>query len=81
MLFRDKDGTWHNRKHKSMQQKVQLALVLCRHRKITSLQNQQQRLPLVTTQDHGRKLTFDNIDYRREVHDMTEEHQNEDNTV
>ncbi len=29
--------------------------------------------------DVGRKLVFDNIDYRHEVHYMTEEHQNVDN--
>ena len=29
--------------------------------------------------DNGRKLVFDNIDYRHEVHYMTEEHQNPDN--
>lgn len=28
--------------------------------------------------DVGRKITFDNIDYRQEVHNMTEEHQNID---
>lgn len=28
--------------------------------------------------DTGRKLTFDNLDYRQEVHYMTEEHQNVD---
>lgn len=29
--------------------------------------------------DNGRKITFDNLDYRQEVHYMTEEHQNIDN--
>jgi hypothetical protein len=28
--------------------------------------------------DNGRKLTFDNLDYRQEVHYMTEDHQNID---
>lgn len=28
--------------------------------------------------DDGRKLTFDNLDYRQDVHHMTEEHQNID---
>ena len=28
--------------------------------------------------DNGRKITFDNLDYRQEVHYMTEEHQNID---
>lgn len=29
--------------------------------------------------DVGRKITFDNLDYRQEVHHMTEDHQNIDN--
>ena len=29
-------------------------------------------------QDGGRKFLFDNIDYRQEIHHMTEEHQNID---
>lgn len=35
-------------------------------------------LPSNIDQDGGRKLTFDNVDYRQEVHYMTEEHQNVD---
>lgn len=33
----------------------------------------------VLQQDTGRKFTFDNLDYRQNVHYMTEEHQNIDN--
>jgi hypothetical protein len=35
----------------------------------------------LTDADNGRKITFDNLDYHQEVHHMTEEHQNIDNTM
>lgn len=34
--------------------------------------------PTCISEDHGRKITFDNLDYKRVVHYMTEQDQNED---
>jgi hypothetical protein len=36
------------------------------------------RAPLQLSPSNGQKITIDNIDYRKEVHYMTTEHQNED---
>lgn len=49
----------------------------------TSTEQQAAPTPSIANQllidaDNGRKITFDNLDYRQEVHHMTEEHQNID---